>query len=239
MSKRDFERPHKTSSQTAAYIVVLLVVELETLLSSDFGCCSIPSFAFFKAIGMNPPSKRSPPSQESAHSVSAPEPTVKTDTAAGTPSVVAAISSKVGQAKHKRLSAAPAAPSATPSDQMRVASSGRRKVALPPGRSQLDWIRNSRELPRRRHGMYTLAELRQHDTQGDAWMAVRGVVYDVTPYLEYHPGGIKIMMAGVGRDATKLFEKYHAWVNPEFMLERCAIGMLDERTVAAEDSDSC
>lgn len=69
-------------------------------------------------------------------------------------------------------------------------------------------------------------------------MVVRGVVYDVTPYLEYHPGGISIMMSGVGRDATKLFEKYHAWVNPEFMLERCVVGMLDDRSVTEDGSDS-
>lgn len=116
-----------------------------------------------------------------------------------------------------------------PSDQMRVAGSGRRKVALPPGRSQLDWIRNSKALPKRHLALYTLKEVRQHRTRADAWMAINGIVYDVTPYIEYHPGGIDMMMAGAGKDASKLFEKYHAWVNPEFMLESCLIGQLDGR----------
>jgi cytochrome b involved in lipid metabolism len=30
-------------------------------------------------------------------------------------------------------------------------------------------------------------------------------VYDVTPYVSYHPGGEKEIMRGAGRDATKLF----------------------------------
>lgn len=60
-------------------------------------------------------------------------------------------------------------------------------------------------------------------------MAIHGIVYDVTPYLDYHPGGIDMMMAGAGKDASKLFEKFHAWVNPEFMLGTCIIGQLDDR----------
>lgn len=123
-----------------------------------------------------------------------------------------------------------------PSDQMRVASSGRRKVALPPGRSQLDWIRNSRELPIRAKRSYTLAEVREHASLGDAWMIVHGMVYDVTPYVEYHPGGVPMMMAGAGKDASKLFDKYHAWVNLGFMLERCCLGYYDARP--GDDDDS-
>ena len=29
----------------------------------------------------------------------------------------------------------------------------------------------------------------------------------MTPYLEYHPGGIPELMRGVGRDATDLFDE--------------------------------
>lgn len=34
-----------------------------------------------------------------------------------------------------------------------------------------------------------------------------GRVYNMTPYLEYHPGGIPEIMRGVGRDATDLFDE--------------------------------
>lgn len=39
------------------------------------------------------------------------------------------------------------------------------------------------------------------------------------------------------QDGTKLFNKYHAWVNPEFMLARCYLGMLDAKHDDVEESD--
>ena len=51
-------------------------------------------------------------------------------------------------------------------------------------------------------------------------------VYNVTPYLNFHPGGLDWIMKGAGLDATTLFNKYHAWVNAEFMLEKCVVGHL-------------
>lgn len=57
-------------------------------------------------------------------------------------------------------------------------------------------------------------------------MAVRGRVYDVTPYLEYHPGGRKVLEEWAGTDATKVFNQYHAWVNAEYILASCQVGKL-------------
>ena len=48
----------------------------------------------------------------------------------------------------------------------------------------------------------THAELRKHNSRGDAWMAIRGLVYDVSQYLPFHPGGPDELMRGVGDDAT-------------------------------------
>lgn len=38
-------------------------------------------------------------------------------------------------------------------------------------------------------------------------------VYNLTPFLHYHPGGVPEIMKGAGRDCTALFNKYHPWVN--------------------------
>lgn len=73
-----------------------------------------------------------------------------------------------------------------------------------------------------------MAEVKKHSTRTDAWTALNNTVYDITPYLEYHPGGIPILMSAAGRDSTALFEKYHPWVNAESMLERCVVGYLAE-----------
>ena len=49
-------------------------------------------------------------------------------------------------------------------------------------------------------------ELAQHSKAEDAWLALNGVVYDVSVYLHYHPGG-DIILSGAGKDATNLFCK--------------------------------
>jgi cytochrome-b5 reductase len=51
----------------------------------------------------------------------------------------------------------------------------------------------------------TVAELAAHDKLDDAWMALRGKVYNITEYIKYHPGGVSELMRGVGRDATDLY----------------------------------
>lgn len=87
----------------------------------------------------------------------------------------------------------------TAAEQMRVSNAPRRKVALPPGRSQLDWMRNSKRLPSRKVRPISMAEVKKHSTRTDAWTALNNTVYDITPYLEYHPGGIPILMSAAGR----------------------------------------
>lgn len=47
--------------------------------------------------------------------------------------------------------------------------------------------------------------LKMHNKKEDAWTAINGKVYNITPYLPYHPGGEKELMRVAGRDGTKLF----------------------------------
>ncbi|XP_070190637.1 cytochrome b5 reductase 4-like isoform X2 [Littorina saxatilis] len=106
------------------------------------------------------------------------------------------------------------------------------KVALKPGRSLMDWIRLGRSgVDLTGVGGKTLnvttAELLQHNTPDDAWIALRGKVYNISPYLEYHPGGVDELMRGAGVDGTQLFDEIHKWVNAESMLEKCYVGKLE------------
>eukprot|EP00057_Strongylocentrotus_purpuratus_P029176 XP_011683650.1 PREDICTED: cytochrome b5 reductase 4 [Strongylocentrotus purpuratus] len=59
-------------------------------------------------------------------------------------------------------------------------------------------------------------------------LVLLGQVYNVTPYMEYHPGGAEELMKGLGIDATDLFNEVHRWVNVESMLEKCHIGPLQK-----------
>lgn len=106
----------------------------------------------------------------------------------------------------------------------------REKIALAPGHSPLDWAKlkaSGRDL----RGVETLMRitpsmLKQHNKRDDAWSAINDKVYNVTPYLSFHPGGEKELMRVAGRDGTKLFASTHSWVNVDFMLDSCLVGFL-------------
>jgi hypothetical protein len=53
----------------------------------------------------------------------------------------------------------------------------------------------------------TTDELARHRGIDDCWMAVHGKVYDMTAYLDEHPGGVEVMMDVAGTDATLEFEE--------------------------------
>jgi cytochrome b involved in lipid metabolism len=62
----------------------------------------------------------------------------------------------------------------------------------------------------------------------DAWTVLGGKVYNITPYLPYHPGGEPELLKAAGRDGTRLFGEVHPWVNWEGMLEGCLVGIAVE-----------
>ncbi|KAG2206267.1 hypothetical protein INT47_007280 [Mucor saturninus] len=109
----------------------------------------------------------------------------------------------------------------------------REKIRLEPGHSPLDWaklVSSGKDLRAScgvsQLGRYTLEEIRQHRTQEDAWTAIAGKVYNMTPYLKFHPGGVKDLMRVAGRDGTKLFMMTHSWVNIDYLMEKCMVGFL-------------
>ena len=50
----------------------------------------------------------------------------------------------------------------------------------------------------------------------------------MTPYLKFHPGGTPFLVAVGGKDATRVFDAYHAWVNAGALLASCLVGKLTE-----------
>lgn len=56
---------------------------------------------------------------------------------------------------------------------------------------------------------YTMEEVAKHNTKEDLWVVVKGVVMDVSDWLDEHPGGPQAIMNFMGRDATEEFEMLH------------------------------
>ncbi|XP_058422674.1 cytochrome b5 reductase 4 isoform X3 [Diceros bicornis minor] len=127
-----------------------------------------------------------------------------------------------------------------PSSQQRVASGGRSKVPLKQGRSLMDWIRltkSGKDLTGLKGRLIevTEEELKKHSKKDDCWICIRGFVYNVSPYMEYHPGGEDELMRAAGSDGTDLFDQVHRWVNYESMLKECLVGRMAVKPAIPKD----
>jgi len=52
----------------------------------------------------------------------------------------------------------------------------------------------------------TLADLREHATKDSLWVLLHGKVYDVTKFVDEHPGGDEVILTEAGKNATEAFE---------------------------------
>ena len=50
---------------------------------------------------------------------------------------------------------------------------------------------------------YSLEEVAKHNKKDDLWIAVKGIVLDVTNWLDEHPGGPQALFSHMGRDASE------------------------------------
>eukprot|EP00049_Salpingoeca_infusionum_P006193 m.102550 g.102550 ORF g.102550 m.102550 type:complete len:141 (-) comp13225_c0_seq7:1911-2333(-) len=87
------------------------------------------------------------------------------------------------------------------------AGAGRQQVALKKGHSLMDWIRLKGKRQRAMAGVdgqgkkfVTVEELEAHaGPDGEIWMALHGFVFNITDYLDFHPGGHAQLMRGAVR----------------------------------------
>ena len=60
----------------------------------------------------------------------------------------------------------------------------------------------------------------------DAWTSYQGKVFNISPYVPFHPGGKGELLRGAGKDSGKLFLEVHPWVNWDAILGECLVGIL-------------
>ncbi|GAA6014218.1 hypothetical protein JCM10207_006136 [Rhodosporidiobolus poonsookiae] len=56
----------------------------------------------------------------------------------------------------------------------------------------------------------TLKEVANHKSADSAWVVIEGNVYDMTDFLDDHPGGKKVLLNQCGKDATEKFWQFHS-----------------------------
>ncbi|OJJ46958.1 hypothetical protein ASPZODRAFT_166226 [Penicilliopsis zonata CBS 506.65] len=110
------------------------------------------------------------------------------------------------------------------------------KVNLQPGFSPLDWAALTANPNNKLRGAnlppglikVTPSMLKaQNGRKGtDVWTSYQGKVYNITPYVPFHPGGTGELLRGAGKDSGKLFMEIHPWVNWDAILGECLVGIL-------------
>ncbi|KAI0919045.1 hypothetical protein AcW1_003476 [Taiwanofungus camphoratus] len=75
-------------------------------------------------------------------------------------------------------------------------------------------------------------EVAAHASRESCWIIVHGKVYDVTDFLDEHPGGSKIILKYAGRDATEAYEPIHPpdAITTNLPIEK-HLGVVDTNTI--------
>ncbi|ODV94884.1 hypothetical protein PACTADRAFT_50736 [Pachysolen tannophilus NRRL Y-2460] len=87
--------------------------------------------------------------------------------------------------------------------------------------------------------MPTVEEVKTHDNEEDCWIIIHGKAYNVTDFLDEHPGGKDIILKYAGRDATKAFDVVHPRDMVDHLAEENHLGDVegDMEAVAPDDAD--
>jgi cytochrome b involved in lipid metabolism len=121
------------------------------------------------------------------------------------------------------------------------ANKARQKQAFRQGFGMSDWIRllkSSSDLAQRKGAglrRITATEVALHNKDHDGWTILHGKVYNIAPYLLYHPGGAPILKKILGKDGSELFDKYHRWVNVDGLVGPLLLGYLEKEKEDDED----
>ncbi|RPA74904.1 cytochrome b5 [Ascobolus immersus RN42] len=73
---------------------------------------------------------------------------------------------------------------------------------------------------------FTYAQVKEHDQKKDVYMVVHDVVYDLTEFVDEHPGGEEVMLDVAGDDATEAFEDVGHSDEARDILKKYKVGIL-------------
>ncbi|GBP78861.1 Cytochrome b5 [Eumeta japonica] len=76
--------------------------------------------------------------------------------------------------------------------------------------------------------LFTRAELKTRNKREDAVLIIHNGVYDVSKFLEEHPGGEEVLLEQAGKDATEPFEDVSHSSDARALMQKYKIGELVE-----------
>jgi cytochrome b involved in lipid metabolism len=71
------------------------------------------------------------------------------------------------------------------------------------------------------------AELGEHNNHKDCWISIHGIVFDITPFLNEHPGGPDVIVSCSGKDCTHDFEDVGHTDSARRIADKYAVGRLE------------
>lgn len=82
--------------------------------------------------------------------------------------------------------------------------------------------------------LFNFEEVEKHNKTKDCWLLIAGKVYDVTSFMDDHPGGDEVLLSATGKDATDDFEDIGHSDSARETMKEYYIGEIDASTVTAK-----
>lgn len=76
--------------------------------------------------------------------------------------------------------------------------------------------------------LYSMAEVAKHNDNKKTWVVIHNGIYDVTEFLNEHPGGEEVLLEQAGKDATEPFEDVGHSSDARELMAKYKVGELIE-----------
>ena len=80
-------------------------------------------------------------------------------------------------------------------------------------------------------------QVAKHNHQDDCWIILDNRAYDITAFVDAHPGGVGPVVNMAGKDATDVFANYHAARVYKNMLPKYLVGEVTDVVVYPHVAD--
>jgi len=74
----------------------------------------------------------------------------------------------------------------------------------------------------------TREEVKQHNSRNSVWFVIHNKVYDVTKFMDEHPGGEEVLLEQAGKDASEIFEDVSHSADAKDLMKSYLVGELPE-----------
>ncbi|CAH1373585.1 hypothetical protein MTP99_014965 [Tenebrio molitor] len=75
---------------------------------------------------------------------------------------------------------------------------------------------------------YSYADVKKHNDNQSTWIVIHNNIYDVTAFLNEHPGGEEVLLEQAGKDGSEAFEDVGHSSDARELMKKYKIGEITE-----------